>query len=97
MDHAVYFIGPNSTTGKVHWRALCPLTISDDDSGLILQQRTVLIFCGFVRYEDAFGVKWISGFGWRWYPHDNGIYLMGDDRYNYARKDEQNTDQSKPK
>jgi hypothetical protein len=91
IDHAVYFIGPNSTTGKVCWRAICPVTIGEDDSASILQQKTALIFCGFVRYEDAFRVKWISGFGWRWYPHDNGVYLMGDDRYNYARKDEEKT------
>ncbi len=96
IDHAVFFIGPNSTSGKVGWRAICPITITEDDSNSLLQQKTALIFCGFVRYEDAFRVKWISGFGWRWHPHDNGMYLMGDDRYNYSRKDEQDADLSKP-
>jgi hypothetical protein len=95
-DLSAFPIGPNSDTGSVQWEAAYwfPTGKRDEDFDLLLSEAKQLVCFGYIRYTDVFKTKWISGFGWRWWPHTDGVYLVGGSDYNYNRKDKQHPDQS---
>jgi len=97
IEESAFSIGPNSDTGKVRWNASYkfPLGKIDDEFSSLMTSKTRLVCFGYVKYQDVFKTKWITGFGWQWNPHNNGAYLTGGRYYNYCRKDEQNADLSK--
>lgn len=89
VDKSVFFIAPNSTTGKFRWTAMLPRALELDEYAGITLGITQLIFFGYVRYLDVFKKSHISGFGWRYNPPNDGMFLVGGNAYNYNRQEEQ--------
>jgi hypothetical protein len=90
VDKSVYPVGPNSDTGKLRWiaRYKFPVDKIQEEFDSLLTEHKQLVCFGYIRYSDVFETEWVSGFAWRWYPHNDGVYLVGGRSYNYNKRQE---------
>jgi hypothetical protein len=98
IEQSTFPIGPNSASGDVKWTATYkfPDGKIDEEFWSLLGGKQQLVCFAYIRYADSLKNTWISGFCWRWNPHNDGANLSGGCYYNYNRKDEPYTGLSEP-